>query len=148
MRTLAGGWLWGQWDSAPGATAGSSWPCCFWNPNPVILFYKCSWSPPFSQLGDDFCNNATTGKRSQAEGSSGTFGFSFQLFTVSYETHLMRSQRSDLHVSWSKWTGDPSVVKSSWKSMFPPYGKYEGEESKEQALTLLIGFRIWASTEG
>lgn len=79
----------------------------------LTCFTNAAQVHPFSQLGDDFCNNVTTGKKSQAEGTSGTFVFSFQLFTVSYETEFLmrRSQRGDLHVQGRKWTGDLVLLK-------------------------------------
>lgn len=69
----------------------------------------------FHSLGMTSAIRWQQAKKTQAEGSSDTIVFSFQLFTVSHETEFLmrRSQRGELHVRTCKWTGDPGVVKSS-----------------------------------
>lgn len=65
-----------------------------------------------SKLGDDLGSNVTTGRKIQAEDSSG-FVISLQLFTVSQESgSLTRGHRGDMHVQASKQTGGSGVTES------------------------------------
>lgn len=99
-------------------------PCSCWS---LTLLLTCFTNAPKSTLFHGLGMTSAimwqlAKKKNQAEGSCGTFVFSFQLFTVSYETELlMRSQGGDFHVHGSKWTGDPGVVKSSCCRLGSPH---------------------------